>query len=358
MTHQQIAVVVSGFPRRSETFALNELGALADRGMLAGIYATKPGDGAQVQPGCGRLLPFVEILPGKNDDEQGAALARRLAARNVDAIHAYFAHAPAAVAESASARLSLRFGFSVHARDARKVDQSTLAARARRASCVVACNRDVAKDLHDSGACAHLVPHGVDLERFSPTPASTSHRLRVLAVGRLVPKKGFDVLIDAVALTGGDITLRIVGDGPQRDALLARIIAHGLTGRVTLVRSCTHTALPAEYSAADVVVVPSVIDGSGDRDGLPNVVLEAMASGRPVIGTDVGAIGAAVTNGVTGMLIPSESPTAIARSLEVLAANVHLRMELGCLARAEAVRRYDLASCVDRFARLLEAAYA
>jgi glycosyltransferase involved in cell wall biosynthesis len=358
MTHQQIAVVVSGFPRRSETFALNELGALVDRGLLAGIYATKPGDGTQLQPGCERLLPFVEFLPGKNDDEQGAALAGRLAARNVSGVHAYFAHAPAAVAESASARLSLRFGFSVHARDARKVDTATLVARARHASCVVACNRDVAKDLHDSGASAHLVPHGVDLERFSPTPASTSDRLRVLAVGRLVPKKGFDVLIDAVAATRGDITLRIVGDGPEHDALLARIVAHGLTARVTLAGGRTHTALPAEYSAADVVVVPSVIDGSGDRDGLPNVVLEAIASGRPVIGTNVGAIGAAVTDGVTGMLIPSESAAAIARSLEVLAANVNLRLELGRSARAEAVRRYDLASCVDRFARLLEAAYA
>jgi glycosyltransferase involved in cell wall biosynthesis len=358
MTHQQIAVVVSGFPRRSETFALNELAGLADRGMLAGIYATKPGDGAQLQPGCERLLPMVEFLPGQNHVEQGAALARRVAARNVNAVHAYFAHTPAAVAEFASERLSLRFGFSVHARDARKVDTTTLVARAGRASCVVACNRDVATYLQHSGASAHLVPHGVDLERFSATPASSSHRLQVLAVGRLVPKKGFDVLIDAVAATCADITLRIVGDGPERDALLARIIAHGLTGRVTLVGGCTHTALPAEYSAADVVVVPSVIDASGDRDGLPNVVLEAMASGRPVIGTDVGAMSAAVTDGLTGMLIPCGSGAAIARSLEVLAASVDLRLELGSRARAEVVRRYDLASCVDRFASLLEAAYA
>jgi len=354
----QLAIVVSGFPRRSETFAVNELVGLTDRGMLAGIYATKPGGSAGLQPGCDRLMPFVEVLPGTDVAQQGAALAERLADRSVDAIHGYFAHAPAAVAESASARLSLRFGFSVHAKDARKVEKAILVARAGRASCVVACNHDVARELLDGGAPAHLVPHGVDLDRFPATPASPTPGLRVLAVGRLVPKKGFDVLIDAIAATGNGITLRIVGDGPERDALHARVAQNGVAGRVTLAGACTHTTLPAEYSKADVVVVPSVVDASGDRDGLPNVVLEAMASGRPVVGTDVGAIGAAVEHGRTGLLVPAGSPRAIAESLETLAADVALRRTLGRRARVLAEARYDLDACVDRFARLLEAAYA
>ena len=107
-----------------------------------------------------------------------------------------------------------------------------------------------------------------------------------------------------------------------------------------------------------MVVVPSVVDASGDRDGLPNVVLEAMASGRPVVGTDVGAIGAAVEHGRTGLLVPAGSARAIAESLETLAADVALRRTLGRRARVLAEARYDLDACVDRFARLLKAAYA
>src|SRR6185503_5043761 len=97
--------------------------------------------------------------------QQGAALANRLANKHVTAVHAYFAHTPAAVAEHASLRLGVPFGFSVHAKDARKVDKASLLARAHRASCVVACNDDVARELLDAGAPAHLVPHGVNLAR-------------------------------------------------------------------------------------------------------------------------------------------------------------------------------------------------
>ena len=353
----QVAVVVSGFPRRSETFAVNELLGLADRGMLAGIFATKQGDDGEQQPGCERLAPLLDVLPGAGATEQGAALASRLGRRHISGIHAYFAHTPATVAEEAAARLAVRFGFSVHAKDARKVETSTLADRANRAACVVACNHDVARDLHDAGARVHLVPHGVDLDRFNAGPPPARTGLRLLAVGRLVAKKGFDVLIDALSQTEPTSTLRIIGDGPERGRLMTRIAALDLGGRVDLVGARTHATLPAEYAAADVVVVPSVVDASGDRDGLPNVVLEAMASGRPVVGTRVGAIEAAVKHGVTGLLIAPRSPGAIAAAVHLLADDVHLRMALGRRARAEATHHYDLARCVDRFARLIEAAY-
>jgi glycosyltransferase involved in cell wall biosynthesis len=357
MSRKQIAMIVSGFPRRSETFAVNELLGLCERGLLAGIYATKPGEDGELQPGCDRLLPFVETLPGRDVDEQGCALAERLAARHLRGIHGYFAHTPAALAEFAGSRLGVPFGFSVHAKDGRKVAPAVLRARAARASCVVACNDDVARLLLECGAPAHLVPHGVDLDRFRPVDRCSRRELRVLAVGRLVPKKGFDVLIDAVAALRPDVTLRIVGDGPEREPLTARIAAHALGDRVTLAGACTHSVLPDEYSAADVVVVPSVVDAGGDRDGLPNVVLEAMASGLPVVGTDVGAIGRAVIDRRTGLVAPAGSAPGIAAALSILAADPDLRLRLGRDARTEVECRYALHSCVDRFARLLEVAY-
>ena len=359
MTRAQVGVEVSGFPRTSETFALNELTALAGRGMLAGIFATKRGDSFDPQPGCQCLMPWVDMLQAGTVAEQGAVIAMRLANRRVTGIHAYFAHAPAEVAEHAARLLDVPFGFSVHARDARKVESTALLARAARAACVVACNSDVARDLDASGARIHLVPHGVDRSRFQPTPPAGPGGcpLRLLAVGRLVEKKGFDVLVRALARID-TATLRIVGDGPERSRLIDLVTAEGLGGRVAFAGSCTHRDLPAEYAHADVVVVPSVVDPSGDRDGLPNVVLEAMASGRPVVATAVGAIAAAVQDGATGLLVAERSPEALSEALKQLAANPELRRSMGRRAAARVADHYDLEQCVDRFSSLLEVAYA
>src|SRR5438094_8519400 len=211
-----IAVVTSGVPRRSGTFLLNELLALDARGTLAAVFATKAGDGGPLHPGCARLLGRVELLPAGSASTQAARLAERLRGRQVTGIHGYFAHRPAAVAAHAARRLGVPFGFSVHARDARKVAPPVLAARARRAACVIACNRDVAAELARVGAPSRLLPHGVDTHRFRPRPEPRGAPLRLLAVGRLVEKKGFESLIEAAARPTTPFQLRIVGEGPRR----------------------------------------------------------------------------------------------------------------------------------------------
>jgi len=355
-----IAVVVSGFPRTSETFALHELTALAERGSLAAIFATKPGDGSEPQPGCRRLMRFVEVLPDATAAEQADAIAARLAGRSVSGVHAYFAHHPAEVAAGAARARGVPFGFSVHAKDLRKVEPRAFIDRAARAACIVACNRDVARDLHEAGARAHLVPHGVDRHRFRPTMRRTDRPggLRILAVGRLVEKKGFGVLVRALAHTRRPSALRIVGDGPERSRLEALAAELRLHGRVTFAGACTHRDLPREYARADLVVVPSVVDLTGDRDGLPNVVLEAMASARPIVGTRVGAIDSAVQDGRTGLLVAPGSPAALAAAIDRLAEHPGLRRAMGRSAAESVAREYDLARCVRRFAETVESAYA
>jgi glycosyltransferase involved in cell wall biosynthesis len=351
-------MLMSGFPRRSETFALNELLALDRAGCLEAVFATKPGDPGPPHPGAERLMQKVRYLAPGSAAEQAAEVVEQIGDAPVSAVHGYFAHVPTEVAAKAARRLGVPYGFSVHAVDARKVTRSDLADRARDAACVIACNPDVAGDLRRAGAPVHLIPHGVDLERFTPTPPPNGEVLSLLAVGRLVPKKGFPVLIDAASRLLAPFFLRIVGDGPDREALERQIAAAGLEDRVRLVGPRTHDDLPAEYASADIVVVPSVMDATGDRDGLPNVVLEAMSSGRPVIASDVGAVSSAVVDGRTGVLVPPGDPGALAGALEFLVDQPDYRERLGREARARVERDFELHSCTTRLRHFLETVYA
>src|SRR5688572_5682363 len=250
MSSGGIVLVLSGFPRLSETFALNELLALEARGLLAAIFATKPGDSQPLHPDYERHLNRVQFLPEASPVEQAAALVKFLGDRPIDGIHAYFAHTPAEVAAHAARQLGVPFGFSVHARDARKVTQAQLVERAHQAACIIACNLDVAEAFAGTDVTVQHLPHGVNTQRFYPQPFPPARPLRLLAVGRLVEKKGFENLIRAVAQLPFPFQLRIIGDGPERTRLARLIAATGLTHQVELWGSKTHADLPEEYAAA------------------------------------------------------------------------------------------------------------
>jgi glycosyltransferase involved in cell wall biosynthesis len=205
------------------------------------------------------------------------------------------------------------------------------------------------------------VPHGVDLDRFAPaaTVAAPAPHVRLLAVGRLVEKKGFSTLLEALALLADiDLDLTIVGDGPDRAALESQIARLGLGNRVTLRGRATHAELPGSYCDAEVVVVPSVVDSRGDRDGLPNVVLEAMACGRPIVASDVAAIASAITSEVDGVLVAPADAGALADAIRAVASDPLRRDALGAAARHTAEQRFELDRCSRRFSELLTDAYA
>lgn len=355
MNRARIAVVISGFPRLSETFAVNELLALAKRDALAAIFATKPGDGTQPQLGLSR---FLTVLPNDTADRQAAAVVDALKNRDAKAVHGYFAHQPAEVAWLAAEQLRLPSGFSVHAKDARKISSSELGIRAKRAACVVACNSDVATTIQKTGARVHLIPHGVDLERFRASRLRPGGTFQILAVGRLVEKKGFHFLIEAVSCMKFPFQLRIIGEGPEQERLAQMISAYRLSDRVTLCGPRAHDQLPEEYARAHVVAVPSIVDKAGDRDGLPNVVLEAMASGRAVVACKAGAIDAAIRDNETGLLLPAGDPLSLALALTRLAQDLPLRVRLGATAREHVKQHYEMKCCSERFCHLLEEAYA
>ncbi|MEP7112045.1 MAG: glycosyltransferase [Ilumatobacteraceae bacterium] len=358
----QIAVVMSGWPRLSESFALNELLALREAGMLAAVFATKCGETDEQHPAVAALDKHVHHLRAGTAEQQAAEVVGILGGLQVGGVkiggvHGYFAHHPAAVARAAATLLGVRFGFSAHAKDPRKVEQLELADRARAASCIVVCNSDVAAQLHAVGADPTLVQHGVDTELFKPQPRTSDGRVELLAVGRLVAKKGFDVLIEAARLLDFDWRLRIVGDGPLLQHLqdVARATTDG--GPIEFLGTRTHADLPALYHSADIVAVPSVIDADGDRDGLPNVVLEAMACGLAIVASDVAAIPTAVEHRQNGLLVEPGDVHGLANALNEFAKDVDLRAALGANARLRAESQFGLEPCTDRFRSILEAAY-
>jgi colanic acid/amylovoran biosynthesis glycosyltransferase len=173
-----------------------------------------------------------------------------------------------------------------------------------------------------------------------------------------VPKKGFPVLLEAAARLLAPVRLRIVGDGEQRGELERRIAELGLGARVELAGPATHDELPAEYAAAHIVVVPSIADAKGDRDGLPNVVLEAMSCARPVVASDIGAVSSAVVDGRTGVLVPPGDAEALAGALEFLVDQPDMRERLGREARARVEADFELGSCTARLRAFLETVYA
>ena len=354
----RVAVVMSGFPRTSETFAIGELVALARAGMLSRLYATKPGDGAAAQPGVDELRPLLRLLPDGDARHQADALLADLGDEPVDGVHGYFAHRPAEVAAHAATARGVDYSFSVHALDARKVPADELAARARSAAGVIACNTDVAQHVEVPGADVRLLPHGVDLRRFQPGPRPDGlGPLRVLAVGRLVEKKGFPTLVDAVARLRVPVQLRIIGTGAEQAALADSVRRKGVAGHVVLAGRRSHAELPAHYAWADVVAVPSVVDRSGDRDGLPNVALEAMACGRPLVVSDVAALGGTVRTARSGLVVPPGDSAALEAALHRLT-DPRLRSALGSAGRRHVERHFDLDACTRLFVEHLGALHA
>jgi len=174
-------------------------------------------------------------------------------------------------------------------------------------------------------------------------------------VGRLVAKKGYPVLLEALRILsagGQDIRCRIVGGGPDHGQLTRQIEQSGLAGRVTLAGARTHQEIAGEYRRADAFVQASVILADGDRDGIPNALLEAMASGLPVVASAVSGIPEVVQDGISGLLTEPGDASALAAALARVIDDAHLAARLRHGARARAVDRFDRRTCAERIAHL------
>jgi glycosyltransferase involved in cell wall biosynthesis len=259
---------------------------------------------------------------------------------------------------------------SLHGSDVYVAEKNRVAGRAARyafgcARWVTACSDDLARRAIALGADERrmqVVPYGVDAERFRPDAISRTARRTelglaadtplVLAAGRLVRKKGFEHLLDACAQLAGrwpTLALVIAGGGDLADELRARVEGLGIRGSVRFLGDISQSQVAAWLAAADLVVVPSVRDDAGNVDGLPNVVMEALASGTPLVATPAGGIGAVVQDGRTAVIVPERNAAALAEAIDRLLSSPELRAAIGAAARRSAIEQHGWARVAEQF---------
>ena len=263
--------------------------------------------------------------------------------QQIQHLHAHFANAPAIVARLVSVMCNIPYSFTTHAKDLYLTPKKVLRRRIDSANFVLTCTRHNLEYLQSflpqqDWHKIHLVYHGIDLAAF-PFPTGNAKAATsdgnsaakiipivlsvplILSVGRLVPKKGLNDLISACQLMkarGVKFRCAIVGEGPLRGELESQISKLGLADTVTLLGAMAHDRLVAFYGQASVFALSPQVMEDGDRDGIPNVLAEAMAAGLPVVSTRVSGIPELVEDGHTGLLVGPKDPAALADAIERL----------------------------------------
>jgi glycosyltransferase involved in cell wall biosynthesis len=296
--------------------------------------------------------------------------------RRATLIHAHWVVPGGAIA--AAARPGLPLVVSLHGSDVFVAERLAPARAAagrvfRRAGAVTACSADLVTRAIALGAPrdrTDVVPYGVDSSRFHADPGVRALRraqLRlapeaplIVAAGRLVRKKGFEYLIDATAqLTDRPTpTVAIAGEGDLAQELQARARDHGIAGRVHFLGNVPQGEVASWFAAADVVALPSIRDDSGNVDGLPNAVLEALASATPLVTTGAGGIGAVAEHGRTALVVPERDSRALASAMNWLLGDPARGELMGKAARAMTLARFGWSAAAARFEAAYERALA
>lgn len=301
---------------------------------------------------------------------QAASIAEQiLKDKQIRHIHAHFAHGATTVAWLAAMMTDFKFSFTAHAKDIylESLNPANLLTRKMDAAeFIVTCteaNRTYLQAL--SRTPVHCLYHGltsdfVDLLQKAKTNGHERNgHIRALAVGRLVEKKGLDTFVEACGILrerNVNFEAVIVGETGDAEAKIRRhIAAHNLESKVELVGAMEQTKLFGEYRQADVFCLPCRILENGDRDGIPNVMVEAMSCGVPIVTTDVSGIPEIIRHGENGLLVAPDDPTALADSLERIYLDKSLAARLS-RAGLETVReRFDGDSSAKQLATLFQA---
>lgn len=286
----------------------------------------------------------------------GVYAAYFLRQRPPDLIHAHFVDRAATVALVASRLLDTRYSATAHANDI-YVDPVLLPEKIAGAKFVATCtgyNKSHLENIAGSRQKGkiRLIYHGLDVRQYANDPDAIRNGLpTILSVGQLKEKKGFIYLIDACRRLrdeGRSFQCIIVGEGPLRTALEAEIERADLQNIVRLCGAMSHQEVIEQYRQATVFALPCILSADGDRDGIPNVILEAMAMGLPAVSTRHSGIPEVITDGYNGRLVPPQDGAALASALGELIDDVTARQELGRRARTTVEQRFSVHTNVDQ----------
>ena len=279
-------------------------------------------------------------------------VATELPSLGITHLHGHFLHLPSLVARLLAELWEVSFSASAHGRDI-FVPEVRFGSLCRTARFIAVCSAAGEERLRDNLPPRTLPKlrrcyHGLDLERMpyrAPAHLAPGSRLRLASVCRLVPKKGVDVVLRALAMfreRGRRFSYRIVGDGPLRPHLIELATELELEGNVEFLGARPHHEAMRVLADADAMVMGCRVAEDGDRDGVPNAILEAMALGVPVVASETGGVSEVVHDGETGLLVPPDSPTALGDAIDRLAEDFSLRRRLSIRARALMESRFDL----------------
>ncbi|MEL7429175.1 MAG: glycosyltransferase [Pseudomonadota bacterium] len=350
----RITLVLKGYPRLSETFIAQEILELERAGFWVDIVSLRHPTDKHTHPVHAEITAPRHYLPEYIYQEPWRVFKAKLACvmrrgfwkcipvflkdlvrdptpnrirrfgqamvlaaeylQETDLVYVHFLHTPGSVARYASLITGKPFSISAHAKDIWTIPEWEIREKLADCEWLVTCTKGGAEYLDSLSANkVHLVYHGLDLERFPENPVarqsfdgtSSSSPLQLVTVGRAVSKKGIDTLLDALAVLPSDLHWKWthIGGGPLRKDLMAQAEQLGIASKCRFLGALPQSEVLETYRGSDLFILPSRIDESGDRDGLPNVIVEAQSQGLAVVATNISGIPELIENGTNGILV-------------------------------------------------------
>ncbi len=284
-----------------------------------------------------------------------AYIANQVEQDGITHLHAHYANTPATVALIVHKFTGITYSFTAHAKDIYLSQKGMLAYKMKNARFVVTCtgyNHQYLASVADphSDVPIHRIYHGLDLRVFPSDPRrtpSTNGRPLLLSVARLVEKKGLSYLLQACRRLldqGYDFDCRIVGDGPLRPILEKQIRDLALTDHVKLWGAETHERVIEMFQQATLVALPCVVASDGDRDGIPNALVESLYMGVPVVSTPVSGVPELIHSEENGLLVPERDADSLANAIARLLDHPYLRERLAEVGRQTVLAKFDMAA--------------
>ncbi|WP_261842368.1 glycosyltransferase family 4 protein [Aliamphritea ceti] len=400
---KKIALILKGYPRLSETFIAQEIRALEKRGMDITLVSLRHPTDKQIHPIHRQIQAQVIYLPEYLHQEPlrvlkalghslkqrsfGKALTafwkdlRRDTSRNrirrfgqalvltaemptnVQQMYAHFLHTPASVTRYSALLNGLPWSCSAHAKDIWTSEEWELREKLHELEWLATCtqaNHTYLQGLSDNPNKVQLVYHGLDFERFNYPQASvseaTAETVKIISVGRAVPKKGYDDLLKAFAMLPADLNWHFthIGGGSLLKPLQAQAEELGLSQRISWLGALPQEDVLEAYRNSDLFVLASKIIADGDRDGLPNVLMEAQSQALCCLATNISGIPELISSGKNGLLVDSESPTQLAEALQTLIRQPQLRDTLGKAGQTYLRENFDVEQGIDQLVDLFQ----